>query len=340
MNLLSRYKLHILFWLVYFIFWTGFPALAYHVAPGHALLATIFYAIGQGGISYACIYWLIPRFFNTKRYGVFVLLLLAGLLLSAVFIVSSLEGMYRIVGGSFGYSLRAEFLYILMGNFYTLFLIAAIKLVRDKIRDGKKSQLLEKEKTENELQFLKSQMNPHFLFNAINSIYVLIKKDPDFAALTLVKFADMLRYQLYECNADKIPIEKEIVYLDNYIELEKLRKGTAIAIRYGVSERACHFQIAPLLIIPFVENAFKYVSSYPDRPNFVRIDIDCQDDIFELKVENSMDDEIPLPKDKSWGGIGLENVKRRLELIYNSRHALSISTTGNVYSVLLTIKVE
>jgi two-component system LytT family sensor kinase len=340
MNLFSRYKLHLLFWAVYFIFWTSFPVLAFHVPLLHTFLSTIGYAIGQGGISYACIYWLIPRYFVAKRYGTFILLLLAGLIVSSVFIVAWLTGLYALLGGSMGYSLRTEFLYVLMGDFYTLFIFVAIKLVRDKVKDGKRHQQLEKEKTENELQFLKSQMNPHFLFNAINSIYVLIKKDPDFAAQTLVKFADMLRYQLYECNADKIPIEKEIVYLDNYIELERLRKGTAIDVRYAVSERACNFQIAPLLIIPFVENAFKYVSSYPDRPNFVRIDLDCQDDLFELKVENSMDDDIPLPKDRSWGGIGLENVKRRLELIYNSRHALCISAKDNVYSVLLTIKTE
>jgi two-component system LytT family sensor kinase len=340
MNFFPRYKLHIFFWTVYFIFWSAFPILGFHTPVLRSFLSTIIWGIGQAAISYACIYWMIPRYFNRRRYLNFVLLILAGLFLSAAFILAGAVGLYKLFHADMGYSLSAEFGYILLGNFYTLFIIVAIKSIKDKVRGDKRTQLLEKEKTETELQFLKSQMNPHFLFNAINSIYVLIKKDPEFAAITLVKFADMLRYQLYECNADDIPIEKEIVYLDNYIELEKLRKGTAIDIRYNVSGSTCNFQLAPLLIIPFVENAFKYVSSYPDSPNFVKVDLDFRDDLFELKVENTMDEDIPIPKDKSWGGIGLENVKRRLELTYNSRHALCISTDSNVYSVLLTIKIK
>ncbi|HMH21983.1 MAG TPA: histidine kinase [Puia sp.] len=340
MKFFSRYKLHIVFWIVYFIFWTVFPVIGYHTPLLRSFLSAIIWSIGQGVLAYSCIYWLIPRYFNSRRYIVFTMLVLAGLLLSALFILGAAAGLYKLFKAEFGYTLRAEFLYILLGNFYTLFIFVAIKSIRDKIKGDKRTQLLEKEKTENELQFLKSQMNPHFLFNAINSIYVLIRKDPEFAAVTLVKFADMLRYQLYECNADEIPIEKEIVYLDNYIELEKLRKGNAVDIRYNVSGNTCNFHLAPLLIIPFVENAFKYVSSDAGSRNFVRVDLDFQDDLFELKVENTMDDDIPIPKDKSWGGIGLENVKRRLELIYKSRHALCISTTDNVYSVLLTIKIK
>jgi LytS/YehU family sensor histidine kinase len=199
-----------------------------------------------------------------------------------------------------------------MTNCYTVFLVVALKSLKDRMTHERRNQLLEKEKTENELRFLKSHMNPHFLFNAINSIYVLIRKDPDFAALTLVKFADMLRYQLYECNADEIPIEKEISYLNNYIELEKIRKGQIIQTRYEVGASACNFSIAPLLIIHFVENAFKYESSCPEKKNFVTVDLNYQNDIFELSVENTMDEDTVIPKEKGWGGIGLCNVRRRL----------------------------
>jgi LytS/YehU family sensor histidine kinase len=262
------------------------------------------------------------------------------MLLSALFILAAMTGVFMLFSRPLSYVYRSEYFYILIANFYTTFLVIAVKSIRDKLRSDRRNALLEKEKTENELRFLKSQMNPHFLFNAINSIYVLIKKDPDFAGLTLVKFADMLRYQLYECNADEIPIEKEIGYLDNYIELEKLRKGKEIRTRYTVGAGTCNFSIAPLLLIPFVENAFKYVSSCPDKNNFVTVDLNYQDDIFELSVENTMDEDNVMPKERSWGGIGLENVRRRLELIYNGRHALDISTSEDIYSVLLTIKVK
>jgi len=200
-------------------------------------------------------------------------------------------------------------------------------------------------------------MNPHFLFNAINSIYVLIKKDPELASHTLLKFADMLRYQLYECNADRIPIEKEIVYLDNYIGLERLRKGPTLYIDYHVGAEVGHFSIAPLLIIPFVENAFKYVSSYSDQPNRVAVNLCCRDGLFELSVENTIEEDAMIRKESVGGsegregngigrrnnagrGIGLENVRRRLELIYNSRHQLAIRKEEKNYSVLLKIPVQ
>jgi two-component system, LytTR family, sensor kinase len=336
----SRYKLHILFWAVYLIFWTIYSTVHYGNPPWRALLLTVLWFIGQASVCYWCIYWLIPRYFLRKRYLVFALLVTAGLILASVFITAALILVLRLDGVDIGIPPLKELLFNLVGNFYMMSLVVGFKSLRDKLQNERRSQLLEKEKTENELRFLKSQMNPHFLFNAINSIYVLIKKDPDFAALTLVKFADMLRYQLYECNAEEIPIEKEISYLDNYIELEKIRKGKVIHTRYEVGSDTCNFSIAPLLIIPFVENAFKYVSSCPDRHNFVTIDLNYQDDIFELSVENTVDEDTIIPKEKSWGGIGLENVRRRLELIYKGRHALEISTSNLVYSVLLTIKVR
>jgi LytS/YehU family sensor histidine kinase len=296
--------------------------------------------VGSALCSYLALYWLMPAFFNKRRYLVFSLLLVVVLKLSALLITGGVWTLYKLENIPFPISFWQEYWYTLIGNCYTTFIIVAVRSIRDKIRSDRRTSLLEKEKTENELRFLKSQMNPHFLFNAINSIYVLIKKDPDFAGLTLVKFADMLRYQLYECNADFIPIEKEISYLENYIQLEKLRKGEMVDTNFSVSASTGKFSIAPLLLIPFVENAFKYVSNCPGKNNFVMVDLNYQDNIFELSVENSMDEDAMMPKEKAWGGIGLENVRRRLQLIYDGAHALDISTKEDVFSVLLTIKIQ
>lgn len=339
-HLLSKYRLHIIFWLLYFIFWTIDSAIVYHNPYWLAFIFTIFWFIGQAGASYLSLYWLIPRYLATKRYVLFTLLVIAVLAVAAAFVTAASIGIMRLRGETVPYPYGREFLYSLIGAFYMAFLVVSLKTIKDRLQTERRHALLEKEKTENELRFLKSQMNPHFLFNAINSIYALIRKDPDFAALTLVKFADMLRYQLYECNVDEIPIEKEISYLDNYIELEKLRKGHIIKTQYNVSASTCNFSIAPLLIIPFVENAFKYVSTCSDKRNFVTVDLSFQDDIFELSVENTVDEDIPQPKQRSWGGIGLENVRRRLELMYKGRYALDISRSGDIYSVLLTIKIR
>jgi two-component system LytT family sensor kinase len=336
----ERYKLHILFWGVYILFWTIFAAAQYHKPAWFTLLISLIFFLGQSTISYWGIYRLVPVYFNHKRYGVFAFLVIGGIILSTAFIMGSMNGLLLLFGDPSASWSFGEFSGILVGNFYLVFLVIALKALRDKIKNDRRNKLLEKEKTENELRFLKSQINPHFLFNAINSIYVLIKKDTELAGVTLVKFADMLRYQLYECNTDEIPIGKEIAYLDNYIGLEKLRKGQAVDIRYEVGTGRSDFYIAPFLIIPFVENAFKYVSSYPDKRNFVTIRLNYQADIFELYVENSVDEPgADRPGEKNAGGIGLENVRRRLELIYNGRHSLDIRKIKGLYSVLLTIRM-
>jgi len=338
-RLLSRYKWHILFWAAYFIFWIFFSAYQYGNTYGKAALYTTAWFTGQATSAYLTVYWLMPYFFSRRRYVLFALLYLLVLAFSAGLILVNILAIVKSSHTPFPVPLQKEFFYLLSGNFYTSFLAVAVKTIRDKIRNDRRTALLEKEKTDSELRFLKSQMNPHFLFNAINSIYVLIKKDPDFAGHTLVKFADMLRYQLYECNTEVIPIEKEISYLDNYIQLEQLRKGDLIQAHYNVSPSTGKFSIAPLLLIPFVENAFKYVSNCPDKENFVTVDLNFQDNIFELSVENTMDEDAMMPKERAWGGIGLENVRRRLQLIYDGRHALDISTKDGVFSVLLTIKI-
>jgi two-component system LytT family sensor kinase len=345
MSFFFRYKWHFLFWAIYFVFWTTLSVRGYHTPFVLALLTTLTWAIGQGLLNYYCIYRLFPHYFSTRRYGVFSLILGTGVVVSTLFTLGSQVLVFSLAHVPMSYSTAADFGYVLLGNVYTVFIVIAIKSIRDKVRNDRRAQMLEKEKTENELHFLKSQMNPHFLFNAINSIYVLIKKDPELASHTLLKFADMLRYQLYECNADRIPIEKEIVYLDNYIGLEKLRKGPTLYTEYHVGTEVRHFSIAPLLIIPFVENAFKYVSSYSDRPNQVAVNLRCRDGLFELSVENTFDEDDIFPRDRIerngvGGGIGLENVRRRLELIYNGLHQLDIRKEGKNYSVLLKIPVQ
>ena len=336
----SRYKWHVLFWGTYVVFWTIMSGVIYHNAFIMAFLLTLVWGAGQATLSYLNIYWLIPHYLANKRYFMFALLELTGLVVGAAFITLSLVTAMHWANLPMKVTIWQEFLYNVLGNFYMVFLVVALKSLKDKLSSDRRHAVLEKEKTYNELLFLKSQMNPHFLFNSINSIYALIRKDPEFAAEALLKFSDMLRYQLYECNCDLIPIEKEIQCLDNYIALEKLRKGGLVETEYSVGESMKNFRIAPLLILPFVENAFKYVSACPEGKNTITVGLSYQDEIFELCVENTIDDEEVTPKGKSWGGIGLENVRRRLDLMYPARHALEIGRSGGIYSAVLTIKVR
>ncbi len=141
------------------------------------------------------------------------------------------------------------------------------------MRFAKYIEVIEKEKMQNELDFLKAQFNPHFLFNSINSIYGNINKNNSTAREMLLTFSEMLRYQLYECNTSRISIEKEINYIRNYINLQQVRKPENLAIQLYISEDVRGIMIAPLLFITFIENSFKYVSNYEGKLNEVKISL-------------------------------------------------------------------
>jgi len=341
MKWLLRYKLHhVVFWAAYFAFWMYVSKSSYGSDLSKAFLATFIYFLGQASVGYLSVYWLVPRFFFTKKYTVFAALALAGCLLGSLLIDG---GMRLAFPGLFakgtGVSFNRFFLYCFIAVLFSTVLFIAAKVMKERVQAQKLNSILEKEKTEHELKFLKSQINPHFLFNAINSIYVLITKDPSLAAATLARFSDMLRYQLYECNFREVPIEKEIAYLNNYIELEKLRKEKSLSIDYRVDLGQHQFVISPFLIIPFVENAFKHVSNFTDKDNYITITLTYQAGLFNLVVSNSADSLRLEPVGHTAGGIGLDNTKRRLQLIYPGRHQLKIEKNEGNYMIALTIQI-
>ena len=158
-------------------------------------------------------------------------------------------------------------------HFFLVIAGAAVKLMFDYSRLQQRMAETAKEKAEAELNFLKSQINPHFLFNSLNSVYFLIDKNNVKARQSLHKFSDMLRYQLYEMNGAKIPVEREISYLKDYVDLQTLRKDEHYSVSFNYSPQVSGFLIEPLLLIPFVENAFKHVSSHADKSNFVKLEL-------------------------------------------------------------------
>jgi two-component system, LytTR family, sensor kinase len=342
MRWLIKHKFHhIFFWIVYFIFWTYVSMQSYGSHFSKALLATSIYFVGQASIGYWCMYYLVPRYFFAKRYGVFAILVLCGILLGSLFIAECMTALFHslFTKGPNPISFLTYFAYSIITVFFSTILFIAVKVISERVQTQKMQVALEKERTEHELKFLKSQINPHFLFNAINSIYVLINKDPKLAAATLARFSDMLRYQLYECNFSEVPINKEIEYLSNYIELERLRKGGTLAIDYNVNLEKDNFTLSPLLIMPFVENAFKHVSNYTDKLNFIDVSLNYQDGLFNLLIRNSVDREGIYQTQGAIGGIGQGNTKRRLNLIYPATHKLIVDQTEETYFVSLSIKV-
>lgn len=183
-----------------------------------------------------------------------------------------------------------------------------------------------------ELNYLHSQINPHFLFNGLNTVYGLIDKKNDSARDALVQFADLLRYGLYDAAADRVDLNKEISYLKSYIDIQEIRKNEKLMVELIIDIQDGEKKIVPLLFLPFVENAFKFSGFENERDSFIKIGISQRGSRVQLECVNSYE-----KFEKKKGGIGLQNVRRRLQLLYPETHALRIEDTGTVWSVKLNL---
>jgi len=323
---------HVLLWIGYFNFWAA--VYKHQYTSMLFLYFVIFvYFVFNAGTFYSVVYYLIPKYFNTHRYGLFFITFIATVLGMSVGLAVTLHLIFKAHDNPYANYYGPIFMMSLSSNGTVLAGLGAVKLFFDRINSQRRMRAVEHQRLESELQYLKAQVNPHFLFNAINSVYFLIKKDPDKASETLIKLSDLLRFQLYDCSDEEIAIEKELEYLQNYIALEKLRKGDKIKVEYTPEGTLSGFQIAPFLLIPFLENAFKFVSNNANGLNEIRFRLTRTDEGLMAVFYNTHD---ALPKGPV-GGIGLKNVKRRLELLYPNRHTLSIEQTPTTYTVTLTL---
>jgi two-component system, LytTR family, sensor kinase len=339
MDQLFRYKIdHILFW----ILTVGFHAYTHTGIIQQAGLGQFFLELlVRDGLLALVIYTnlllIIPGLSTQKNYLTGIFLIVATL--AGYVIVKNLHDVYlyghvlnnparqTIFHNTF-YNLSIVIFYLAFA--FTLHLSKQWYLQKELIRK------IELEKLNTELEYLKAQINPHFLFNSLNTVFFQIDKQNAQARETLSKFSDMLRYQLYECNGKEIAVEKEIRYLKNYVELQRLRKDENYDIRFSCADDLDNFTLPPLLLLPFVENAFKHVSHFSDKKNRIEIDVHRYGDLFRLKVFNTKD---PKPTHSN-GGIGLKNVKRRLELLYKERYILNVDEQPESFDVQLSLKVS
>ncbi len=234
---------------------------------------------------------------------------------------------------------RTLYLKSLLNIFIWTECLVAGKLILDKIKYQRYTESIEKEKVVNELNFLKAQNNPHFLFNSLNSIYFQIDKNNTEARGSLMQLSEMLRYQLYECSAEKIAIEKEITYLKNYIELQKVRLNKNYLISFNAEPGLKNFSIAPLLIMPLIENAFKHVSHFIEEMNEIKINLSFEKGVLVCEINNTIE-KVPVePKDGD-GGIGLKNMRRRLEILYQDNYDLKCEKNGSYYLSQLKLQID
>ena len=213
----------------------------------------------------------------------------------------------------------------------------ALQLSKEWFFQRVKIRQMEIEKLNAELEYLKLQMNPHFLFNSLNTIYFQIDKTNGLARETLLKFSDLLRYPLYECNEKEVLLEKEITYLKNYVDLQRLRKDENYPVKFEAHVSRGELRLAPLLLIPFVENAFKHISHFPDKQNEIQVRLIEHENSLSLNVLNTRDDK---EKASTREGIGLRNVRRRLDLVYGSQYSLDILESEDRFEVNLTIPLH
>ena len=191
--------------------------------------------------------------------------------------------------------------------------------------------------TNTELNALKAQINPHFLFNSLNSIYSLVLSRSDKAANAVLRLSDILRYTIYDAKDDFVPLKKELTYLTDYIELQRFRSKPETLISFKVTGEPNDLIVAPLLFIPLVENAFKHGVKGDIQNAFVEVELTISNETLELKVRNNKGVDTGTAVVES-NGVGLENVRRRLELIYPGNYQLSISSDEKEFNVTLTLK--
>lgn len=201
---------------------------------------------------------------------------------------------------------------------------------------------IEKEKISTELNFLRSQVNPHFLFNVMNTIYFQIDKENIQARASNEMLSEMLRYQLYECTSDKIDVAKEAEYIKNYVSIQTLRMEKGTDIKLSIDEELSGFLIAPLLLLPLIENAFKHISNFKDSHlNKIYLSVKKQDENFIfIEAVNTYDPSQHQTHLLQSGGLGIQNLKRRLELLYADKYKLNIDKDQGTFKTTLMLQYD
>ncbi|QEC76614.1 sensor histidine kinase [Mucilaginibacter ginsenosidivorax] len=332
----SKTIYHLTFWVLAYLSWV-FIFRNGTLVFTHAITIQFCYLLFISANYYFNALYTIPQLLNKKRYVKFGLCFLGGIVITALMRVpvsiAVVTYVFKVKNARF--SFPDIFLDSFINIFFWVACILAVHLVIEKIRSQLYIEQIEKEKATNELNFLRAQFNPHFLFNSINSIYGHIDKSNKDAREMLLVFSEMLRYQLYECNVEQIALDSEINYIRNYIAIQKGRIDERIVVSFCADDVNGQINVAPLLFITFIENAFKYVGFNEDKQNLVCIGLQYQNSNLMFSVFNTKDAFVNQIEKSS--GLGIANTKRRLEILYPGRHQLQIVNSDTGYEVNLTL---
>lgn len=290
---------------------------------------------------YAINYFAVPRFLAVKRYSLFVTAVVATIAVSAslrALLAGFISTHYFAASGGIDYGA----LYLRSAVNISLWVLAVTlaRMLLDKMQTQQQLELLDKERVRSELDYLKAQINPHALFNSLNTIYGHIDKHNLVARKILLQFSELLRYQLYDCAADQVSLPKEISYIEKYVAFQRLRKDEGLIVHFKVGEIGQGLTIAPLMLVVLIENAFKFVSNFSDRPNRICIEIFTKGSVLHSTFLNTKEGVAAGARIEGGNGIGIANLRRRLELLYNHKYALKVSNDYDVYETQLTIDLS
>ncbi len=346
-----EFIIHLIFWLpltVYLLFTEDSLTFGvFNTSEKYYSIALIYGLLFNAFFFYTTIYKVLPSFFKQRKY-------LKGILASLVFFVfiSFLEGLIDLIFISTIYesSNLAEinenpFSYVILGalliNSPFILIAYSYRFTKDWYINERIKHILKEEKLRSELQFLKSQINPHFLFNTLNNLFGIARKiDAMPVADGIAKLSNMMRYMLYDSEVDLVSLEKEVKYINDYIELQKLRIESLdnIDLNVNLTDYNTELKIAPLLLIPFVENAFKHGISIKEKSE-IKIELNTKGNTINFGVVNSIN-KFRKNRDDENSGFGLRNVQKRLDLLYPDNYSLKINEEIDKYQISLTINTQ
>lgn len=353
-----RFRRHLAFW----VFWGLFQGFLYSFLAMYSpigyfkrlpfsILESFIFLLAHMFLAYSLIYFVIPRFLLKQKYWHTAVWTIVCFVLTAwlstlvnIFIIDPLRAlsageMYaRTLYRQSAINLHLSLLAGLRGGLTIGGIAAAIKLMKYWYVKEQRNLQLQKENAESQLQLLKAQVHPHFLFNTLNNIYSYTQDTSPAASRLITKLSDLLRFVLYEGSQPLVPLDRELKMVQDYVSLEKVRYGNKLELDIQLPGNTNNLLIAPLLLLPLVENCFKHGTSHVLEQPWISLHITLEDSLMQMKLVNGKVNKQPGENDTT--GIGIQNVRKRLELLYPGKHSLVITDEEEVFIVNLKIELE
>ncbi|GAA4101478.1 sensor histidine kinase [Mucilaginibacter panaciglaebae] len=330
----GKYLFHLIVWLVYGIYNLMNVEDYIHKKGWLFSLAPLAVSIGLlAMLIYVNAFLLIPKLLDKRKITLYLLSVLALVILNTYLKSLSLQYYDTLVWPKNTMTLPSYFKWNLFDSFWSILISTLLLFSLRWSQQNERVKNIEVEQLHSELRYLRAQLNPHFLFNGLNTIYGNIDSANETARNVLLQFSDLLRYNLYEADVDLIELGKEAAYLESYVALQRARSNANVAADLTINIADPGLMVAPLIFIAFVENAFKFITREDHTRNFVTISLTEHAGQVRFSCINSYE----IAENKDGGGIGLRNVKRRLELLYPSNYQLDIEADNNIYSVNLML---